>query len=141
MPSYYVDSIYDGNYHALGNGRGGVSVARHVLVAFSNAIPGKEAEYNEWYSKQHIPDVLQIPGFISARRYSLSDCQLPGMSFDRKYLVVYEIDANDPQPILEELSRRLGTSAMVVSEALAPDVLAVAFSAIESRREAPSWDI
>lgn len=115
-------------------------MARHLLVAFSNATPGKEAEYNEWYAKRHIPDVLDIIGFVSAQRFCISNAQLPGASFDRKYLVIYEIEADDPQHTLDQLSSIIGTPAMPLPDALAPDILALTFSALEPAQRAPSLD-
>lgn len=116
-------------------------MARHLLIAFSNATPGQEAEYNEWYAKRHIPDALNIIGFVSAQRFKISDAQLPGTNFDRKYLVIYEIEADDPRHTIEELSRTIGTPAMPLTDALAPDILAVTFSELEPPQRAPALDL
>lgn len=115
-------------------------MAKHLLVAFSNAVPGKEAEYNEWYAKRHIPDVLNLIGFVSAQRFEISSAQLPGATFDRKYLVIYEIEADDPTHTIEQLSKSIGTPAMPLTDALAPDILAVTYSALEPAQHAPSLD-
>lgn len=103
---------------------------RHLLVAFTNASAGKQAEYDDWYANRHIPDALKIPGFVSARRFRLSEHQLPGMTSKSEYLVIYEIEAATPEQALAELGKRMGTPAMVLSDALAPDIVALTYSEI-----------
>jgi hypothetical protein len=59
-------------------------VAKGIMVVQSApADPSREDEYNEWYSTIHIPEILSIPGFVSARRYK---------SADGSYLAIYELD-------------------------------------------------
>ena len=36
-------------------------MAKHVFVVLTNATPGKDEAFNDWYTNQHIPDVLAIP--------------------------------------------------------------------------------
>jgi hypothetical protein len=45
---------------------------KYTLVVLTNAVEGKEAEFNEWYSKTHLKDVIAIPGFKSAQRFKIS---------------------------------------------------------------------
>jgi len=33
-------------------------------VVMTNPTTGKEAGFNEWYNTHHIPDVLNVPGFV-----------------------------------------------------------------------------
>ena len=54
-----------------------------MVVQSAPADASREDEYNEWYSKTHIPELLAIPGFASARRYKAPD---------GSYLAVYELD-------------------------------------------------
>lgn len=38
--------------------------------------PVVESEFNDWYQTEHVPQRMQIPGFLSARRYrAMSDSQ------------------------------------------------------------------
>jgi hypothetical protein len=54
--------------------------------------PRREAEFNDWYDRIHIPDILSgSPGFKSAIRYILY-APVKGQS---KYLAVYEIETAD----------------------------------------------
>ena len=48
-------------------------MAKYSFIVFTNPVEGKESEYNDWYNRQHIPDVLNIPGFVSGQRFRLAD--------------------------------------------------------------------
>lgn len=49
---------------------------RTLFLAFNNPA-GDEEEYNRWYDEVHVPAVLQLDGFVSARRFRLSDARPP----------------------------------------------------------------
>src|ERR1700722_14635789 len=115
--------------------REATSMPTHFFISLMNAKPGRDQEYEDWYGKEHLPDVLQIPGFVAAQRFKISEAQLPGMTPRWKYLVIYEIAGVSPAAALAELGRRIG-SDMAISDALAPDVAAWAFTSDESRRTA-----
>jgi hypothetical protein len=59
------------------------------MVALSNAAEGRDEEFNEWYDKVHIPDVLTVEGVLSATRYEVEgdDPAAP-----QRYMTVYELD-------------------------------------------------
>jgi hypothetical protein len=103
----------------------------HRFMSLLNAKPGRDSEFNEWYGKTHIPEVLQIPGFIGAQRFRLNAAQLPGMSPPWEYLVVYEIEGESPSDALEELGRRIA-NGMKLSDSFEPDLAAWTYSPIET---------
>ena len=39
-----------------------------MLVMTENTDPARDSEFNDWYNKVDIPDVLKVPGFVRARR-------------------------------------------------------------------------
>ncbi|MDR7159934.1 DUF4286 family protein [Arthrobacter sp. BE255] len=69
---------------------GSTNSPREILIALVNAVDGKDAEFNEWYSDTHIPEVVALPGFVSAQRYEYaSDAPTP-----YRYATVYEIEGS-----------------------------------------------
>jgi hypothetical protein len=69
-------------------------MTRHILIAESNAVAGSDDEFNEWYRNYHIPQILSVPGFVSARRFKLSEVQFDGFASRFRYLVVYQIEGD-----------------------------------------------
>ena len=47
----------------------------------------REQAFNQWYNREHVPDVLKYPGAVSARRYKAI---LPEDKF--QYIAVYEFE-------------------------------------------------
>ena len=41
------------------------------LVALTTPHPGREAEFHDWYQNVHLPEILSLPGGVSAQRYQL----------------------------------------------------------------------
>ena len=92
-------------------------MAKYTFVVLTNPTSGKEAEYNKWYDEQHIPDVLNVPGFVAAQRFRLADAQM-GDKNPHRYLALYEIETDDLAGALKELKARGGTAEMVMSDAI-----------------------
>jgi len=40
-----------------------------LLMVWTDIDSEFEADFNRWYDEEHIPRLLQVPGFLSAGRY------------------------------------------------------------------------
>ena len=56
-----------------------------LLMVWADIDPEFETEFNHWYDEEHIPRMLQIPGFLSAGRYF-------AVKGGPKYLTIYELE-------------------------------------------------
>lgn len=68
------------------------------LVALTRPLPGREAEYHEWYNTRHLPELVNKFGMAGAQRYKLA-AKLMG-SDENEYLAIYDIVADDPMAFL-----------------------------------------
>ena len=68
-----------------------------------------DEEFCEWYDA-HLPEILAIPGFVSAQRFRLEPVVIDAVEpVSYRYLALYEIEG-DPETLLAEMEqRRLGT--------------------------------
>ncbi len=89
-------------------------MARHILMVMTDAVEGKEEEFNTWYDTVHMADMLTVPGFISAQRFRTAAAI--GKPCDNGYLCVYTIDHDDLSEAIDELTRRL--PSMEISDAI-----------------------
>ncbi len=62
-----------------------------VLVVMMEVDPEHEEEFNRWYDDEHLPERLEIPGYVSARRFKLQDGE--GVL---KYLCIWELEDGSP---------------------------------------------
>jgi hypothetical protein len=57
-----------------------------LLVASMNVDPAAEAEFNEWYNTEHLPQLGAVPGVLAARRFRATD-----QGSERRYLALYHL--------------------------------------------------
>jgi len=97
-------------------------MGQYQFLVISNPVAGREAEYNEWYDRQHLHDVLQVSGFVAAQRFRVTgDSTLSG-----RYVAIYELESDDPAATLAELNSRAGQASMPISSALDVATVSVA---------------
>ena len=53
--------------------------------------PSKEKEFSDWYKNTHLPDILEIPGFVYAAFYENTN---PSEG-QGKFLAIYDIETDD----------------------------------------------
>lgn len=58
-----------------------------IMVVMMEVDPEHDEEFNRWYNKEHLPERLEIPGYVSARRFKLEEGN--GVL---KYLCIWELE-------------------------------------------------
>jgi hypothetical protein len=106
-------------------------VTRYAYVIVSRPVQGKDDEYNDWYTEQHVAGVLRVPGVV-AQRFRLAQ---PDNGAPAPYLAVYEIESADVKQTLAQIAARAGTPDMPISPALdVKAVTALVYEAITDRK-------
>jgi hypothetical protein len=59
-----------------------------LYVESRPASPEEAADYHKWYDETHVPEILAIEGFVSARRFQ-------PFGGDGPFVAIYEIDTDD----------------------------------------------
>lgn len=62
-----------------------------ILVVMMDVDPEHEDDFNRWYNEEHLPERLEIPGYISARRFKLEEGE--GVL---RYLCIWELHDGSP---------------------------------------------
>jgi hypothetical protein len=93
-------------------------MAAFKLVVLSRARSGREAEFETWYTQQHLPDVLEIPGILSAGFFRRAHDMRDGGSPKWEYMAEYDCETQDPQSIVDELARRRETGQILLTDAM-----------------------
>jgi len=68
------------------------------LVALTTPHPGREEEFHDWYQNVHLPEVLSLPGGVSAQRYQLV-AKLMGADTNQ-WLAIYDFECENPGDVL-----------------------------------------
>jgi hypothetical protein len=88
-------------------------MAKYKMIALSNPVAGEEDRFNDWYNKHHLADICAVPGVVRGQRFKLAS-GTKGWT----YAAIYDLEVDDPQVLLREIYRRLGTPAMLATTAL-----------------------
>ncbi len=67
----------------------GPAEANALLAVAMNVDPAAEAEWNEWYNSEHLPQLGAVPGVLAARRFQAA------AGIERKYLALYHLTSAD----------------------------------------------
>lgn len=94
---------------------------RTLYVVRTNAVPGREAEFDRWYDEIHLAEVLAIPGFLSAQRFRLAAAQVQPTQ-THGYLALYEIDGDDVDATLDRVR---AATHLRMSDAMDPTTIDV----------------
>ena len=76
---------------------------RYLFTASMDVEPDKEALFNEVYDREHIPNLLEVPGVISVTRLTLEPLTISLGGEERRVVVegepkhtaIYEIESPD----------------------------------------------
>jgi hypothetical protein len=94
---------------------------RVIQVVFSNPVAGKDEEFNQWYDNVHIPELLSVPGMMSATRYALHEAGIyhvrGGVVPEHKYMCVYELEG-DVDEVMGRIQARVASGEIHMSDSL-----------------------
>jgi heme-degrading monooxygenase HmoA len=66
-------------------------IGNTIMVVMMEVAPEDEEDFNRWYDEEHLWERLEIPGYISARRFKLEEGN--GML---NFLCIWELEDSSP---------------------------------------------
>ena len=108
-------------------------MARYTFLVLTNPVEGREDSFNDWYTNTHIKDVVNVPGIVAAQRFKLAGAQLAPDPHPWAYLALYDVETDNLEHTVKALQERIGTPAMVMSDAMSPQLLGFFYEPITDR--------
>lgn len=90
-------------------------MAKYSYMLLVSPKPGREAEWNDWHQNRHVPDILDVPGFVSCRRFKAAPQQRNNGTPQWAYLAFYEMETEDPATVFADVARRIADGHMAMS--------------------------
>lgn len=90
---------------------------QYKFVALVNTKDGADEAFNQWHTETHLPQVVENCGFSNGRRLRL----VPGTNGDAQsyqYLVVFDLESDDPMAALGKMGEAVGSGAIEMSDTL-----------------------
>jgi hypothetical protein len=86
-------------------------MAKHLLLAMTNPVAGRDGEYNEWYDTVAYPTYKSIPGLVPLGRFKAVN--VPHMfpfQLDNnfQYLSLYYFETDDVAKFMEHVKETFG---------------------------------
>lgn len=91
------------------------SIGSTIMVVMMDVDPEHDEEFNRWYNDEHLPERLEIPGYVSARRFKLEEGE--GVL---QYLCIWEL--KDASPLESELYKAQRARPSKLRDAAAPHI-------------------
>jgi hypothetical protein len=79
--------------------------SKHIFMALRGPAAGDDAAYNRFYNEIHVPEVMDIPGFVGCRRLKLDE-SFQNSAGAPHYVGLYELNTTDAPASIGELFRR-----------------------------------
>jgi hypothetical protein len=86
------------------------------LIALTTPLPGKEAEFHDWYQNKHLPEITSIPGVIGGQRFELV-ARLAGTD-PNSFLAVYDAEVDDPASLIAGIAELSKSGRMTPPEGM-----------------------
>jgi hypothetical protein len=91
---------------------------KYRLVMLSQALPGRDEDYERWYDETHIPDMLQVPGFTACQRFRIVKNVLGETTYP--YCTIYEMEADSADAALGAMFGAMQSGKMRMSDSVDP---------------------
>lgn len=92
----------------------------YKMLVMSSPTEGSDAAYNDWYQRVHLPEMLALPGIVSAQRYRLAR-NLREQDPGSPYLALYEIETDDIDAVLSHITEAAASGRLTMSDVIDTD--------------------
>jgi hypothetical protein len=90
----------------------------YVMTVSSNAVPGREKEYTDWYERVHLKEICALPGVKGGRMLEALPASLGKPA--ATYLAVFDLETDDPAGVAQEMLRRGKAGEMNLTDCVDP---------------------
>jgi hypothetical protein len=91
---------------------------RYRMIMLSQANPGRDEDYERWYDETHIPDMMQVPGFVAAQRFRVVRNVVGETNFP--FCSIYEIEADSADTAMGAMFAALQSGKVRMSDSVDP---------------------
>ncbi|AYJ84876.1 hypothetical protein D3Y57_02050 (plasmid) [Sphingomonas paeninsulae] len=114
---------------------------RYLFVVLTNPVEGQEEIYNDWYTNQHLPDLLRIPGFMAAQRFELTETQrLIQFPHPYRYAAIYELETDDLAATCDLMGQASAEGMMTSTPSIAHERIGSIYAPITDRVTAAGFE-
>jgi len=93
------------------------------MVVLSDAVPGREDEFNDWYDNLLLKKVVELDGYANGQRFELQGVNPPEAEWPQyRYLAIYEIPEGQLEIAKASMERQYAERAAALEAGEEPEV-------------------
>jgi hypothetical protein len=100
---------------------------KYKLVVFTNAVEGKDEEFNDWYQNTHLQQVVSIKTFVQAQRFRFHTNIVPGGANSSRYMAIYDIETDDIGAALAAMNDLAASGRMPLPDSMGQPIIGAVY--------------
>jgi hypothetical protein len=100
---------------------------KYKMVVFTNAVEGKDKEYNDWYQNTHLKQIVSIKSFVQAQRFRFNTNIVPGAPNPARYMAIYDIETDDINAALGAMGELAASGRMPLPDSMTPPTIGAVY--------------
>jgi hypothetical protein len=100
---------------------------KYKMVVFTNAVEGKDKEFNDWYQNTHLKQIVSIKSFVQAQRFRFNANIIPGAANPSRYMAIYDIETDDINASLGAMNDLAASGRMPLPESMAQPIIGAVY--------------
>ena len=100
---------------------------KYKLVVFTNAVEGKDKDFNDWYQNTHLKQIVSIKSFAQAQRFQFITSIIPGAPNHARYMAIYDIETDDINASLAAMGELAASGRMPLPDSMAQPIVGAVY--------------
>jgi hypothetical protein len=100
---------------------------KYKMVVFTNAVEGKDKDFNDWYQNTHLKQIVSIKSFAQAQRFQFITSIVPGGPNHARYMAIYDIETDDINAALGAMGELAASGRMPLPDAMAQPIVGAVY--------------
>ena len=100
---------------------------KYKMVVFTNAVEGKDKDFNDWYQNTHLKQIVSIKSFVQAQRFRFHTNIVPGGPDPARYMAIYDIETDDINASLGAMNEFAASGRMPLPDSMAQPIIGAVY--------------
>jgi len=100
---------------------------KYKMVVFTNAVEGRDKDFNDWYQNTHLKQIVSIKSFKVAQRFRFHTNIVPGAADPSRYMAIYDIETDDIGVALGAMGELAASGRMPLPDSMAQPIIGAVY--------------
>jgi len=100
---------------------------KYKLLVYTNAVEGKEDDFNDWYQNTHLQQIVSIKSFVQAQRFRFTMNVVPGSPNPSRYMAIYDIETDDINASLGAMNELAASGRMPLPASMGQPIIGAVY--------------